>query len=138
MINNYISINLKYMLSQQKSNMDDFGHQFDLNRGMISQYVRMIATPKLETIQKICVHYAITIDDFVNSDLNESKSKIAMLSRHNDDIKSSSEEISSKYLELMERVLIDKDATIQYLKRALLEKIEIIKNTVDKKDSDCS
>jgi hypothetical protein len=29
-------------------------HQFDLNRGMISQYVRMIATPKLETIQKIC------------------------------------------------------------------------------------
>jgi hypothetical protein len=32
--------------------MDDFGHQFDLNRGMISQYVRMIATPKLETIQK--------------------------------------------------------------------------------------
>jgi HTH-type transcriptional regulator/antitoxin PezA len=138
MINNYISINLKYMLSQQKSNMDDFGHQFDLNRGMISQYVRMIATPKLETIQKICVHYAITIDDFVNSDLNESKSKIAMLSRHNDDIKSSSEEISSKYLELMERVLIDKDATIQYLKQALLEKVEIIKNTVDKKDSDCS
>jgi hypothetical protein len=37
-----------------------------------------------------------------------------MVSRHNDDIKSSSEEISSKYLELMERVLIDKDATIQY------------------------
>jgi hypothetical protein len=63
----------------------------------------------------------ITIDDFVNSDLNESKSKIAMVSRHNDDIKSSSEEISSKYLELMERVLIDKDATIQYLKQALLK-----------------
>jgi hypothetical protein len=30
MINNYISINLKYMLSQIKY-MDDFGHQFDLN-----------------------------------------------------------------------------------------------------------
>jgi hypothetical protein len=29
-----------------------------------------------------------------------------MLSRHNDDIKSSSEEISSKYLELMERFLL--------------------------------
>jgi transcriptional regulator with XRE-family HTH domain len=51
------------MLSQQKSWM--ISHQFDLNRGMISQYVRMIATPKLETIQKICVHYAITIDDFI-------------------------------------------------------------------------
>jgi hypothetical protein len=44
------------MLSQQKSNMDDFGHQFDLNRGMISQYVRMIATPKLELFKKyVCI-----------------------------------------------------------------------------------
>jgi hypothetical protein len=37
----------------------------------------------------------------------------------------------------MERVLIDKDATIQYLKQALLEKDWNNKNTVDKKN-DCS
>jgi hypothetical protein len=37
----------------------------------------------------------------------------------------------------MERV-IDKDATIQYLKQALLEKIEIIKIQLTKKDDDCS
>jgi hypothetical protein len=61
---NYISINLKYIIFN-KINMDDFGHQFDLNRGMISQYVRMIATPKLRLFKKICVHYAITIDDLL-------------------------------------------------------------------------
>jgi hypothetical protein len=42
---------------------------------MISQYVRMILTPKLETIQKYMCALPITIDDFVNSDLNESKVK---------------------------------------------------------------
>jgi hypothetical protein len=56
-----------------------------------------------------------------------------MFRKHNDDIKSSSEEINSKYLELMERVLIDKDATIQYLKQALLSERNNKKNTVDKK-----
>jgi hypothetical protein len=52
MINNYISINFKIYAINKKSNMDDFGHQFDLNHGMISQYVRMIATPKLRDYSK--------------------------------------------------------------------------------------
>ena len=49
--------------------MDHFGGLFELKRGIVSQYVRKVSIPKLETIQKICLHYKITIDDFVNTDL---------------------------------------------------------------------
>ena len=70
MIENYISENISYLLSKSNLAQDEFGAIFDLKRGAINSYVRKVAIPKIETIQKICLHYEISIDDFVNTDLS--------------------------------------------------------------------
>ena len=125
MIKNYISENLEYIVSKSKVSMDDFGLLFDLKRGVIGQYIRKVSIPKLETIQRICLHFEITIDDFVNKDL--SKGNVYGIKQ--DKILKSNEEaaeylISPRYVERLEKTILDKDKIINMLedKLALHEK----------------
>lgn len=71
----YISENIEFLVKKNKVSMDEFGMNFDLNRGIISQYVRKISVPKIETIVKICDHYNLTLDEFVRTSLEEQSYK---------------------------------------------------------------
>ena len=117
MVKNYIPENIEYLIDREKSSKDEFGFQFDLKRGIVSQYVRKISLPKLETIQRICLHYEISIDDFVNTDLSAGKpygTKGGKILRTNE---SDPEPyvISPRYVALLEKSIEDKEKIIQAL-----------------------
>lgn len=121
MIKNYIPENLRYLITLENSSMDEFGVRFELGRGMISQYIRKIAIPKLETIQRICLHFEITIDDFVNKDLSASKPyavKQGQLS-YSEDKEIEPYAISPRYVELLEKSIQDKEKIIKSLEEKL-------------------
>jgi transcriptional regulator with XRE-family HTH domain len=67
---NFISKNILYLVKKLGCSQDEFGALFELNRGNINQYVKEKTQPKIDTIQRICNHFSITIDDFVNLDLS--------------------------------------------------------------------
>lgn len=127
MVVNYISENINHLLVKSNLTQDDFGETFQLKRGAINSYVRKIAIPKIETIQKICNHYEISIDSFINEKLSELKSKnYASNSEHVDIVKeppSGYALISLKYVALLENAIEDKDKII----RELEERKELIK-----------
>ena len=81
-MNNFIGINISYLVDKLNCTQDEFGALFDLKRGNVNQYVKEKAQPKIETIQKICKHFEISIDDFINLDLSTlPKSKHSPLSQ---------------------------------------------------------
>jgi HTH-type transcriptional regulator/antitoxin PezA len=119
-IKNYIPENLKYLIALENSSMDEFGVRFELGRGMISQYIRKIAIPKLETIQRICLHFEISMDDFVNKELasvNPYAVKQEQLSQAGET--SEAYAISPRYVELLEKSIMDKDKIIKSLEEKL-------------------
>lgn len=67
---NFISINISYLVNKTRLSKDEFGEMFNLGKGSIGNYILEKAIPKLETIQKICSHFEISIDDFVNKDIS--------------------------------------------------------------------
>ncbi|KGO89576.1 helix-turn-helix domain-containing protein [Flavobacterium suncheonense] len=68
---NYISLNIKHLCEKNFLSQDEFGLLFNLKKGVVGTYVREIAVPKLETLQKISIHFGLTIDDFVNRPLSD-------------------------------------------------------------------
>lgn len=66
---NYIGLNISYLVNRESMGKDAFGESFDLKRGTIGTYISGKALPKIETIQKICESYNISIDDFINTNL---------------------------------------------------------------------
>jgi transcriptional regulator with XRE-family HTH domain len=70
-MSNYIAINLNYLLRQTDLSQDDFGKMFDLKRGSLGRYLRKLNEPKIGTLQKICSHFNLTIDDFINGDIRQ-------------------------------------------------------------------
>jgi len=70
---NYIANNILYLVKKNNCTQDEFGALFDLSRGLISQYAKEKSQPKIETIQKICSHFKLSIDDFINLDLSKSE-----------------------------------------------------------------
>lgn len=118
LINNYIPENLRHLIKLENSSMDEFGVKFDLNRGMISQYIRKLAIPKLETIQKICLYFEISIDDFVNKELSKSSLSSYVQSNKEPAVNEAAEGygyVSLKYVELLEKSIEDKDKIIKAL-----------------------
>lgn len=67
----YIKLNIKYLREKENYGQDVFGNMFDVSKDVISTYESGRATPKLHTIQKICSHFDISIDDFINRDLRD-------------------------------------------------------------------
>ena len=118
---NYISENLDYLVRQERLSKDEFGTNFDLNRGSISNYIYKKAFPKIETIQRICAHFEITIDDFINKDL--SKGDIYAIKKgellQSNEPKSEPYIISPNYVQNLEKTIIDKEKIINMLEEKL-------------------
>lgn len=70
---NYISLNIRHLYKQEKMTQNEFGEMFGLKRSVIASYVTGNNVPKIETIQKICDYFNLSIDDFINKDLSLKK-----------------------------------------------------------------
>lgn len=134
MMKNYISINISYLVHKSRLGQDEFGNIFNLNKGLIGKYVNNISLPKIETIQKICSHFEITIDDFINKDLSLkpvaiSKGEIL----YANEPAAEPYEISPRYVEMLEKTILDKDKLINALEASVKDKEKLIQTLEDKK-----
>lgn len=68
---NFIGLNIRYLCVKNKLSQKEFGDLFDQKTSTISTYTGGRSNPNIETIQKICKHFDITIDDFINMNLEE-------------------------------------------------------------------
>ena len=119
---NYISINISYFLHKTRLLQDDFGAMFNLNKGLIGNYVNNKALPKIETIQRICLHFEITIDDFINKDLSAPKAyaiKQGQLQYTSEEVAEYT--ISPRYVESLEKTIQDKEKIIAMLEEKLID-----------------
>ena len=116
MIKNYISENISYLLKNSNLSQDDFGQLFDVGKGLISNYINKRALPKIETIQKMCIMYKITIDDFVNTDLSDKKYKVNNSKMMLNEPQEGYGVYSQKYVTLLEKTIEDKEIIITQLK----------------------
>ncbi|MFN3753345.1 hypothetical protein [Flavobacterium sp.] len=122
---NYISQNIDFLVKKMNSSQNEFGKMFGLGTGIVSSYITKNVIPKIETIQKICIHFEITIDDFINKDLSKEnvygikQGKLLFTNEEGEEY-----EISPRYVEALEKAIIDKDKIINMLedKLALHEK----------------
>ena len=71
MKNNYIKLNINYLVERENKGKDGFGNLFNLNRGTIGTYIDGKALPKIETLQKISEKYNISIDELVNNQIEK-------------------------------------------------------------------
>lgn len=121
MIKNYIPENISFLVKKMNLSQDEFGATFEVGRGLISNYINGKALPKIETIQRICLHFEILIDDFINTDLSLGKAygiqggKILTTNEKNPE----PYVISPKYVELLEKSVEDKDKIIKALEEKL-------------------
>jgi transcriptional regulator with XRE-family HTH domain len=90
--------------------LDDFGSLLGLKRGVVSQYIRNISTPKIETLILICNEFKISLDDLVCKDLEELKSDTKVVTVN---------EVSNKYVEMLEQSLKDKEKIIAHYESLL-------------------
>lgn len=121
MIKNYISINISHLLRKSNLSQEDFGTFFELGKGLVSNYIHERALPKIETIQRICLHFEITIDDFINTDLSAAKpyaTRGGELLYSNEEIQQPYV-ISPRYVDLLEKSIEDKDKIIKSLEEKL-------------------
>ncbi len=118
MIKNYISANIQFLINKLNCSQDEFGNLFGLNRGNINQYLKEKAQPKIETLQKMALHFGITLDNLVSIQITDN-----ILS----EVKEPSatyENESSKYVALLEKSLEDKDKIIHALELQLGNDVE--------------
>lgn len=113
---NYISLNIKSLLNENKLSQKEFGELFNLKQGAISAYIRNVAKPPIDIIIEICSHFDLSIDSFVKSEINE-KSKynsyVKNITNDNDN------EVDCKMCEMYERMLEDKEKLIKALEREI-------------------
>ena len=120
-MNNFISENIAFLIKKNDLAIDDFGNLFDLSRGVTGQYIRKSSLPKIITIQKICAHYNLTIDDFINTNLSAPKAygiKDGKLLYANEPDEES-ESLSPRYVARLEKTIDDKEEIIAMLKEKL-------------------
>lgn len=70
-MNNFISLNIKYLCDKNLLSQKEFGNLFGITQAVINTYTSGRSNPSIENIQKICKHFEISIDDFINFDLGE-------------------------------------------------------------------
>jgi transcriptional regulator with XRE-family HTH domain len=124
---NYIGLNIKYLTDKNNLKQDEFGLLFDLNKGVIGTYVREMALPKIEIIQRICNHYEISIDDFVNTDLSAPKAvgiKQGNLLYASEPLNYGQHEvISPRYVASLEKMIVEKEQALND-KQKIIEMLE--------------
>lgn len=123
MLKIYVSENISYLCKESKLSQDDFGQLFEVGKGLISNYIKKRAFPKIETLIKICDHYNITLDSLVRENLLE-KNLIGKINK----VEEASENylISPRYVEMLEKqnklfesALHDKEKIIHTLEEKL-------------------
>lgn len=123
---NYISINIIYLVHKSRLGQDEFGAMFNLNKGLIGKYVNKISLPKIETIQRICLHFEITIDDFVNKELEKAAKPYGIKKGellYTNEPEPGTTFISPRYVETLEKLITDKDKIITLLEEKLQKEI---------------
>jgi transcriptional regulator with XRE-family HTH domain len=85
---NFIGLNIKFLCNKNRLSQSEFGDLFEIKQSTISTYLAKRSNPQVETIQKICEYFSITIDEFINSDLaqsdkNSNKNKTSIESKKN-------------------------------------------------------
>lgn len=127
MIKNYISQNIKFLLKKSELSQDDFGLLFEIGKGLISNYINDRALPKIESIQKMCLHYKISIDDFVNTDLSAPKAvgiKQGNLLYASEPLNYGQHEvISPRYVASLEKMILEKEQALND-KQKIIEMLE--------------
>ncbi|KGO84453.1 hypothetical protein Q763_01545 [Flavobacterium beibuense F44-8] len=67
---NYIGLNIKYLCDKNFLSQREFGAIFNITQAVVNAYIKGKSNPQIDTIQKICTHFELMIDDFINKDLN--------------------------------------------------------------------
>lgn len=67
---NCIGLNINNLCKQNFLSKKEFADLFEVSLSTINTYTRGRSTPPVDLIQKICSHFEITIDDFINTDLS--------------------------------------------------------------------
>ncbi|RDI07070.1 helix-turn-helix transcriptional regulator [Flavobacterium sp. AG291] len=70
-MDNFIGLNIKYLCDKNLLSQKDFGEIFGITQAGINTYTSGRSNPSVENIQKICKHFAITLDSFINEDLSK-------------------------------------------------------------------
>lgn len=76
---NYIAENIHYLVKKTGFFQDDFGAIFGIKKGVTRAYIIKTRTPQIETIQKICAHFDIYVDDFLYIPLEQTCSLSTVL-----------------------------------------------------------
>lgn len=71
---NFISINLNYLILKNRLTRNDLGEELGLKRGTIGRYIRKENEPKIAVIQQICSYFNISVGDFITKDLTKERS----------------------------------------------------------------
>ncbi|WP_281322749.1 helix-turn-helix transcriptional regulator [Flavobacterium aestivum] len=87
-MDNFIGLNIKTLCLLHNLSQKDFGNLFDIKQSTISTYLAGRSNPQIETIQKICEYFKITIDELINIDLaqndnHSNKNKTNITSKKN-------------------------------------------------------
>ncbi|MFT6827555.1 MAG: hypothetical protein ACJAZV_000839 [Roseivirga sp.] len=65
-----LSKNIKFLVSNDIANMEQWGERFNLNKGKVSSYVRRIALMPVDIALEVCHTYGISLEDFYTKDLS--------------------------------------------------------------------
>jgi transcriptional regulator with XRE-family HTH domain len=66
---NFIGLNIKTLCFTNKLSQKEFGDLFEIKQSTISTYLAGRSNPQIETIQKICEYFEISMDELINIDL---------------------------------------------------------------------
>lgn len=75
---------IKKLRKADKESQEVWGAKFNLTRGKVDSYERAKANPTNQTVQEICTHYGITIDDYYNKNIERKPDPITDLIKAKD------------------------------------------------------
>lgn len=112
-MNNFIGLNIKHLCKENKLSQHEFGDLFNLSQNVVSGYANEKTNPTVDTIQRICDHFNITIDDFINKNLRTSRieniwndtdnyAKEPIASKNNEAALDKTIETQEKYIKMLE------------------------------------
>jgi len=67
-----ISTNLKYLRKKKGLTQQQFADNMEIKRSLIGAYEEDRAEPKYDLLKKIAEYFDLTIDEFINEDINDS------------------------------------------------------------------
>jgi transcriptional regulator with XRE-family HTH domain len=129
-MDNCIGLNIKYLLIKKKLSQKEFGELFGIKQGAVSGYITGRTEPNISFLKNVSKHFEVTIDDFINVNLEEQ-------SYINKAVKTGmfSEPVSSYGQEPADKLLTAQEKTIALLEKhiVVLEKqIGFLERDVEK------